>query len=51
MRRCGNGGHFMGKKSGKNAVDAGVFGHFFAVQAVQKFILVMLVFTFRYLGS
>ena len=51
MRWCGNEGHFMGKKSGKNAVDAGVFQAFFVVQAVQKFILVMSVFTLHYLGS
>lgn len=41
----------MGKKSGKNAVDAGVFQAFFVVQAVQKFILVTPVFTLHYLGT
>ncbi len=51
MRRCGNGGHFMGKKSGKNAIDAGVFQAFFVVQAAQKFILVTPVFAFHYLGT
>ncbi len=37
MRWCGNEWHFMGKKSGKNAIDAGVFQAFFVVQALQKF--------------
>ena len=51
MRWCGNEGHFMGKKSGKNAIDAGVFQAFFVVQAAQKFILVTPVFTLHYLGT
>lgn len=51
MRWCGNEGHFMGKKSGKNAVDAGVFRHFSWFRRCKKFILVTTVFAFHYLGT
>lgn len=51
MRWCGNEGHFMGKKSGKNAVDAGVFRHFSWFRRYKKIILVTPVFTFHYLGT